>query len=81
VSPVEWRSGPDFAEYAEALEVNTSQIIMASVDRPVAIVFFTPAVNGDPPVFRAELERDAEGLLVVKGAPAEIPFDLGGGGA
>lgn len=82
MSRVEWGTGPDFAEAAEALGIDTSQIVLASVSEPTMVVFFTPDEDGLPPVWRAEIERDTDSVLVVKGAPlrVETPDQLSEGG-
>ena len=71
---MKWAKGPDFAEMAEALGIKTDQVMMASVDNPLTtVVLYTPDPDGQPPVWRAELARDADGILVVKGTPFELP--------
>lgn len=66
----EWQRGPAFAEYAEALKINTSQVFAASpFDQSHIFVLYTPDPEGRPPVWQAMLARDADGLLVVKGEP------------
>jgi hypothetical protein len=70
--------GPDFAEAAEALRITTAQIFAASQAGSVLVVVYTPAEDGSMPFWRALLERDADGIMVVKGAPIEIgtPDDI-----
>jgi hypothetical protein len=70
--------GPDFAEAAEALRISTAQIFAASQAGHVLVVVYTPAEDGSLPFWRALLERDADGIMVVKGAPIEIgtPDDI-----
>ena len=71
MTKVKWSSGPDFAELAEALAIKTDQIVCAMVEETI-VVFFTPDSTGRLPIFRASLERDADGILVVKGAPKKV---------
>lgn len=67
----EWRPGVDFAEFAEALGINTDQIMAATkLDGEHATVLFTaePDEHGfdpDEPIYAASLARDADGILVV----------------
>lgn len=71
----EWRKSSDFAEYAEALKINTSQIMAASVaDQSHIVILYTPDLEGRPPVWQAALGRDADGILVVKGEPTINPL-------
>lgn len=72
MTPAEWKSGPAFAEVAEALGINTNQVLLATVDHGIMIVLYTPDVDGRPPLWRAEMQRDADGLIVVMGDPVEI---------
>lgn len=72
---IEWRHGPDFAEAAEALQITTGQIILASVSQERVIVLYTPDRDGQPPVWRAELQRDADSLYVVVGDPRPLRDD------
>jgi len=69
----QWARGPDFAEVAEALGINTSQVILATLSQKQIIVIYTPDPDGHPPMWRAELGRDADDVLVVMGAPQELP--------
>lgn len=68
----EWGNAPDFAEVAEALQINTTQVFAATVADNVLIVIYTPDQDGKPPFWRASMERDADGILVVKGAPVVL---------
>lgn len=71
---VQWGRSPDFAEMAEALGIDTGQVIMAKVDDPEEmVVLYTPDRDGEPPVWRAALARDADGILIVKGDPFQLP--------
>ena len=69
----QWARGPDFAEVAEALGINTSQVLLATLSQREIIVMYTPDPEGKPPIWRAELGRDADDVLVVMGAPLELP--------
>jgi len=67
----EWRPGVDFAEFAEALGINTDQIMAASNvnDEHVAVLFAATTddhgCDPDEPIYAASLARDADGILVV----------------
>jgi hypothetical protein len=57
----EFRSAPDFAEVAEALGVNTVDIMAWS---PQVGALFTPEPDQDDPVIYVSLmDRDADGIL------------------
>lgn len=57
----EWHDAPDFAEVAEALGVNTVDVMAMMADE---IVLFTPDPNdADPMIYKAKLGRDADGIL------------------
>lgn len=57
----EWHNAPDFAEVAEALNVNTIDVMAMLPDQ---IVLYTPHPNDDDPqIFKAKLGRDTEGIL------------------
>lgn len=59
---VRWGRAPDFAEVAEALGVNTVDV-MAYMDS--GAVLFTPnPEDEDPMVFMALISRDADGIAV-----------------
>ena len=58
----EWHNAPDFAEVAEALGVNTVDVLAVMGDQ---VVLFTPAPeDADPMIFRSQLGRDGDGILV-----------------
>lgn len=57
----EWHNSPDFAEAAEALGINTIDVMAMLPDE---IVLFTPYPREDDPrIFKARLGRDADGIL------------------
>ena len=57
----EWHNAPDFAEVAEALGVNTVDVLAVMVD---SVVLYTPAPDDDDPlIWRTEMGRDADGIL------------------
>jgi hypothetical protein len=59
----EWRQGSDFAEVAEALNVNTDQVlaVVNPGQKGVAVVFFTP--DETMTVWSAILERDEHQIM------------------
>jgi hypothetical protein len=58
-------AGPDFAEVAEALGINTVDIMAVLTDR---IVLYTPKPDEpNPEIWSAVLGRDADGILVAGG--------------
>lgn len=60
----EWKAGPDFAEYAEALRINTSQILAVVVNEGTTYVMFTETDDPDAvDLLAAGFERDADGIL------------------
>jgi hypothetical protein len=63
----EWHSRTAFAEVAEALGVETGDI-MATMDNMV--LYTTETLTSDPPIWRASLGRDADGILVA--SPPEL---------
>jgi len=91
----EWRLRRDFAEIAEALGINTDQIMAAtrSDDLVIALFMNPPDEHGfdpDEPIFGARLARDEDGILRVIGRPvtalmnyaelrAEIERQMGNG--
>ena len=75
----EWKSGPDLAEYAEALGVET-RMIMAVHPADPTIVIYTPELDetnlDEPgPIMFATLARDADGILMVVGEPNVSSID------
>lgn len=62
----EWRSGMNFAEFAEAIGINTSDVLAAwSSDGETTSVLFTRAyADLESLVLQTELTRDADGILV-----------------
>src|SRR3954471_5436960 len=60
----EWRQGSDFAEVAEALNINTDQVL--AVVNPgvkgVGVVFFTP--DETMTIWSAIIERDEQQILI-----------------
>ena len=72
---LEWRSGPDFAELAEVLGINTDMIMMA---RPypegIWVVIYTPGFDeGDKTAYSIVLQRDRDGILQQKSLPQAHP--------
>jgi hypothetical protein len=62
----EWKSRTDFAEYAEALAITTTQIlsVMTGPDGTTIYVMFTQTTDPDEPdLWAAGFERDADGIL------------------
>lgn len=58
----EWRRAPDFAEVAEALGVQTVDVLALL---PGRLVLYTPDPDDpDPLVFKATLGRDADDILI-----------------
>lgn len=62
----EWARGPQFAEVAEALGLNTDQVLAASLRDGRWFVMFTPRRDGRGDVWMAVLERGDDGLLRVR---------------
>lgn len=57
----EWKKAPDFAEVAEALGINTVDVMAMLPDQ---VVLFTPYPNDeDPVIYSARLFRDRDGIL------------------
>jgi len=79
----EWRPGADFAEFAEALGIDTNQIMAASaVGAEKVTVLFTAKADEygfdyDEPVLGAILVRDADKILRVLGEPAPTQWSWG----
>lgn len=69
----EWKSAPDFAEFAEALGVKTTQIVTAMVTGDVAGVIYSPDDGDHERVVLIGLGRDSDGVYQVVNAPAELP--------
>lgn len=58
----EWHNAPEFAEVAEALGVNTVDVMALLPDR---VVLYTPdPEDPDPMIWAAHLGRDADGILI-----------------
>jgi hypothetical protein len=81
----EWRPGVDFAEFAEAVGVPTSQVMLAhsSTDGRVVVVVFTPdALPDDDPdgvdttAWAAKLCRDHDRILRLLEPAAATPFSV-----
>ena len=78
---VRWASGPQFAEVAEALRVDTHQIIgVMAKDGDFHMVLYTPQPCSDwlpgmpsPEVFRAILRRGEDGILYEPTAAIPMP--------
>jgi hypothetical protein len=75
---VEWRKAPDFAEVAEALQLNTDQIMAAQVGGPGVTAVFTtgPGDDLDQTVYVARLARDSDGVLRPFGRPHATDLSL-----
>jgi hypothetical protein len=77
----EWKSGPDFAEMAEALRIRTTQIMAAYFNGEGRLtVIYTPELEEDDldpgtPLYVARLERDADRILMLVGEPILTEFD------
>lgn len=70
----EWRKAPDFAEVAEALKVNTSQIVAAmALSEKHVMVIFTPDEDDHQNVFVVGTTRDDDGILRQASEPDEMP--------
>jgi hypothetical protein len=71
----EWKTGSDFAEFAEALGITTAQIISAVKPKgDVWLVLFTP--DPDPEsrtVHSMALKRDDDGILRSCGEASLLP--------
>lgn len=77
---VQWKKAPDFAEYAEALGIRTTQIMAAQFGADRAVVVYTPETEEDDldpgtPLYIARLERNADRILVLVGEPALSEFN------
>lgn len=76
----EWRSGHEFAEFAEALGITTSQIMAAGspagTDR-ITVLYTAEAdehgIDPDEPIIGAMLARDEDRILRVVGGPYITP--------
>jgi hypothetical protein len=62
----EWARAPHFAEVAEALGLNTDQVLASSLRDGRWFVMFTPRRDGRGDVWMAVLERHDDGLLQVR---------------
>lgn len=74
----EWRGAVDFAEYAEALDVPTDQVMAVFFDPDSGkhVILYSDEYQGDAtPFYRAIGRRDADSILVV--APSEPLGTLG----
>ena len=61
---IEWKNAPDFHEFAEALAIETSQILAVNFgDDPGTdyLVLYTP--ENDPTIWTAYVSRDSDGVL------------------
>jgi hypothetical protein len=61
-----WKKAVDFAEIAEALKVETVDIMAAMISPDGSILaMFTPVpADDDPEIYSSKLERDADDILV-----------------
>lgn len=66
MSNMQWKNAVDFAEIAEALKVETVDIMAAMLAPDGGIMaMFTPIpADDDPMIFSAMLHRDADDILV-----------------
>lgn len=78
---VEWKKGTDFAEYAEALGIRTTQVfaLKAGGEEPTVVVY-TPELDEDDldphtPLVVAVLARDEERILRLVGEPRLMELD------
>lgn len=63
----EWRDRVDFAEVAEALAINTDQVMaIKRVTHLMVIVIYTPTEDCRGAVWWAVLERDSYGVFNVR---------------
>lgn len=61
-----WVRAPHFAEVAEALGLNTDQVLAATLRDARWFVMFTPRRDGCGDVWMAVLERRDDGILRVR---------------
>lgn len=62
----EWRNAPAFAEFAEALGINTVDVLAAWSDRETTFVLFTrDYAEADSFVLGAGMRRDEDGIYQV----------------
>lgn len=75
MSGTEFRPGVDFAEVAEALKVETGQVIAMQnrADIDATLVIYTPGWPEDETAYGAVLERDEDEIFVLRGEPFEMP--------
>lgn len=70
----EWKGRTFFAEVAEALAVDTDQVLAAwqtgDNDRTVHVLYST-SPDADPMVYEGELYRREDGVLLAIGSPKE----------
>ena len=69
---VEWQRRLAFVEVAEALGVNTDQIMATMPRHDYVLALYTPHPTDPPRIYAARLQRDG-GLLNVVGTPVELP--------
>jgi hypothetical protein len=73
----EWHPAADFAEYAEALGIETKQIMAARPGKPVAVIY-SPDLEDDldpeTPIYCAYFTRDQDRILRVVGEPYMLSF-------
>jgi len=72
VTRVEWRKAPDFAQFAEALGVATTQIMAARVNPDVVFVLFTER-EGDETVSVVTLVCGTDGIWFAGSKPKRMP--------
>lgn len=71
--PAEFRGTSDFAEVAEALNVNTDQICAMKLDDGTLTVMYSPSREDFERVYGVQLMRGSDGILSLKSLAVEIP--------
>ena len=69
----EWKKAPAFAEVAEALGVQTDQIVGATTDNGITIALWSDPGTDDPQTWGIALVRDGDRILRPFGEPELLP--------
>jgi hypothetical protein len=61
----EWKGAPEFQEFAEALGVNTTQVMAATNVAGIHFVMYTPSEDGEGDIWQAFMQRGDDGVLQI----------------
>lgn len=77
MTEINWQKQAFFAQAAEALKCNTSEVFSVYAKDGDFVVTYTPGVDdaklADCPAYGAVLRHDVDGILRVIAGPVEIP--------